>query len=359
MTNSGSPDQSEFHKGLTYPFGRSWAPKQGQIFQVADSVYWFHMPLPFSLKRINLWLLEDGEGWTVVDTGLNTPESREYWESALLQHLGGRPINRVIVTHMHPDHIGLAGWLSYRFNCDLFISRQEILMCRALVSDMGREAPDVAIRFYRSTGLDQKAMEEYRQRFGGFGKFISKLPDSSQRLCDGQIIEINSRYWQVIVGTGHSPEHVCLYCPALKLLISGDQVLPRITPNVSVFPSEPNGDPLSEWLQSCNKIRTLLPDNLLVLPAHEQPFYGLHTRVTQLVEGHERSLVKLYDFLSEPRRAVECFPILFERDIKPGILELAIGETIAHLNCLINRRMATCVKDKSGVSYYQRSENIY
>ena len=338
---------------LTYPYGENWTSDAGDILQIADGVYCLHMPLPFSLARINLWLLEDLDGWTVVDTGMDTPDARAVWERVLTGHLNNKPITRVIVTHMHPDHIGLAGWLTERFDCQLWTSRNEFLMCRALASDTGKPAPDVAIRFYRAAGLDEGALDEYRQRFGGFGQAISPLPASFRRLVDQQTIEINHRYWQVIIGAGHSPEHVCLYCPALKLLISGDQILPRISSNVSVFPTEPQGDPLTEWLQSCTKLRNQLPDNLLVLPSHQEPFYGLHTRATQLIDSHERSLIRLVDFLDIPKCATDCFPVLFRREIKPGILELAIGETLATLNCLITRRLVVCTRSADGVDYYQ------
>ena len=157
-------------------------------------------------------------------------------------------------------------------DCELWMSREEFLMCRALASDTGRETPDVAIRFYRGAGFNEEQIDAYKARFGGFGKAISALPDSFRRLIAGETIQINGRYWQPVVGSGHSPEHMCLYCPALKLLISGDQVLPRITPNVSVFPTEPRGDTLKDWLNSSARIRERLPDDVLVLPASRHRF---------------------------------------------------------------------------------------
>ena len=266
----------------------------------------------------------------------------------------GKPIKRVICTHLHPDHVGLAGWLTERFDCELWMSREEFLMCRAMVADTDRQAPDVAIRFYRAAGYNEEQVESYRKKFGNFGRAIAPLPDSFRRLVDRETITISGRYWQVIVGSGHSPEHVTLYCPALKLLISGDQVLPRITPNVSVFPTEPESDPLKEWLRSSARIREILPDDLLVLPAHEAPFYGLHVRMSQLIETHKRDLKHLFDHLAEPRRAVDCFPALFKRDIGAGSIGLAIGETIAHLNCLLGRHRITRSRDAQGVDWYRQ-----
>ena len=344
----------ELYRGLNYPWSRDANPTPGEPVKIADGVYWARFAMPISLNHINLWLLEDEDGWTVVDTCLNMSSARETWEQLFSGFMQGKPVKRVICTHLHPDHVGLAGWLTERFDCELWMSREEFLMCRAMVADTDRPAPDVAIRFYRAAGYNEEQVEGYRKKFGNFGRAIAPLPDSFRRLVDRETITVGGRYWQVIVGSGHSPEHVTLYCPALKLLISGDQVLPRITPNVSVFPTEPESDPLKEWLRSSARIREILPDDLLVLPAHEAPFYGLHVRMSQLIETHKRDLKHLFDHLAEPRRAVDCFPALFKRDIGAGSMGLAIGETIAHLNCLLGRHRITRSRDAQGVDWYRQ-----
>ncbi|MDX1565808.1 MAG: MBL fold metallo-hydrolase [Phycisphaeraceae bacterium] len=341
-------------KGLTYPWGCNRAPDPGAVQQVAKGVWWLHMPLPFSLDRINLWLLEDDDGWTVVDTGIGDARSRAVWEQLFDGVLGGRPIRRVIATHMHPDHVGLAGWLTEHFACQLWMTRTEFLMCRNLVADTGKPAPQVAVDFYRAAGFDEEMLSRYRERFGAFGRFVENLPGQYQRLQDGDNLSIGGEHWQVVVGTGHSPEHACLYCPAHKLLISGDQVIPRISSNVSLFPTEPDGDPLSDWLTSCQRLRRLVPGDVLVLPAHQEPFYGLHTRLTQLLRSHERALERLFDHLVEPRRALDCFSVLFRRRIDGGDVMLATGETLAHLNCLIARGMISRRRDADGVAWYQQ-----
>jgi len=287
----------EQYRGLSYPFTRSANPAPGKPKKVAEGVYWARFAMPMSLDHINLWLLEDEHGWTVVDTCLNIPSARETWEQLFAGFMQGKPVLRVICTHMHPDHVGLAGWLTERFDCDLWMPREEFLMCRAMKADTGREAPDVAIRFYKAAGYDEEQLDRYRKKFGNFGRAIAPLPDSFRRLVDRETITIGDRYWQVIIGSGHSPEHATLYCPALKVLIAGDQVLPRITPNVSVFPTEPQGDPLNEWLHSSARLREILPDDLLVLPAHETPFYGLHVRLNQIIESHKNALSSLFDYL--------------------------------------------------------------
>ena len=190
-----------------------------------------------------------------------------------------RPLTRVFVTHMHPDHVGMAGWLTRKFGVRLWMTRLEYLSCRVMVSDTGREAPDDAIEFCRRAGWSAAAIEAYRARFGNFGKHIHTLPDSYRRLCDGEELRIGTNTWRVVVGSGHSPEHACLYCPELKVLISGDQILPRISSNVSVHPTEPEANPLQDWLDSCNKLKTVLPSDVLVLPAHNEPFRGAHLRL--------------------------------------------------------------------------------
>lgn len=347
-------DTAENYKGLTYPWGRAFGPEPGEAVQIAEGVYWVRFAMPMSLDHINLWLLEDSDGWTVIDTCLNLPDARATWETLFAGVMGNKPITRVICTHLHPDHVGLAGWLTERFDCDLWMSREEFLMCRAMTADTGRSAPDVAIRFYRAAGYDEEQLNRYREKFGDFGRAIAPLPDCFRRLVDQETITIGGRYWQVIIGSGHSPEHVTLYCPALKLLISGDQVLPRITPNVSVFPTEPEGNPLDEWLYSSARLRQMLPDDLLVLPAHEGPFHGLHVRLSQIIESHKQDLDSLFRHLSQPRRAVDCFPALFNRKIGGGSLGLATGETMAHLNCLLTRRRIARYRDDNGVNWYEQ-----
>lgn len=223
-----------------------------------------------------------------------------------------------------------------------------------LVADTGREAPRDAIRFYQAAGWDSAAIEHYKTRFGGFGKMVYALPDSFRRLSDGDRLMIGGQEWQAVVGRGHSPEHLCLYCPQLRLLISGDQVLPKITSNVSVFPTEPEADPLSDWLESLASIRSRVPDDVLVLPSHNKPFRGLHERLQQLIQGHERSLQILLESLATPKTAVQVFGILFRRPVSGPALDMASGESIAHLNCLIRRGQVVKHLDDAGVAWYRR-----
>ena len=225
---------------LDYPFP---TPAPGSFIEVAPGVRWIRMPLPFTLDHINLWAIDDDDGWTIVDTGVCTDDTSASWR-AVFAAAGNPQVTRVIATHMHPDHVGMAGWLTRRFGCRLWMTRLEYLNCRALVADTGREAPADGIAFYRRAGWSAAAIEEYRARFGRFGRLVHALPDSFRRLVDGEHLRIGRHEWRVIVGRGHSPEHACLHCPSLGLLLSGDQVLPRISSNVSVYPMEPDADPV-------------------------------------------------------------------------------------------------------------------
>ncbi len=324
--------------------------------EVAPGVLWIRMPMPGSLKHINLWALRDGDAWTLVDTGLQNPDTTAAWQRLLSEDLTPGIPKRILATHMHPDHVGMAGWLARRYDVKLWMTRLEYLTCRVLVADTGRPAPIAGERFYRSTGWGDESIEQYRSRFGGFGKAVHALPDDYRRLRDGEVLRIGEHDWQVIVGTGHSPEHACLYCPALSLLISGDQVLPKISSNVSVHPTEPDADPLGDWLASIEKIRAQVPDDVLVLPAHNEPFRGLHARLARLAAGHQRGLERLRERLSEPRRVIDVFGALFARPINGHqLLSLATGEALAHLNYLLARGEITCTPDAQGVDWYQRA----
>jgi glyoxylase-like metal-dependent hydrolase (beta-lactamase superfamily II) len=327
------PDEPYTHKGLTYPFGRR-APEPGELIEIAAGLGWARLPVPGSLKHVNLWLLDDGDGLTVVDTGLDIPPCREGWEALLAGPLAGRPITRILVTHFHPDHLGLAGWLAERFGAPLLMTREEWLFGRMLTSDVRPEPPAEAVCYWRMAGWDEARIEAERAKgWGRFASVVSPVPSSYLRLREGDMLAIGDWRWRIVTGNGHSPDHACLLDEENRILIAGDQILPRITSNVSLILSEPDGDPLGDWLASLAKLRTL-PDDLLVLPSHGEPFAGLHARAEAIRDGHDGRLEALHAHLSEPRRAIDCFSVLFGRKIEDGSYGLATGEALAHLRHL-------------------------
>lgn len=317
-------------KDLRYPLG-DLTPEPGVAHTLADGIGWARLPVPGPLRHVNVWLLDDGDGVAVVDTGLNLPGSRDAWGALLAD----RRLTRVIATHFHPDHIGCAGWLCDSRGVRLWMNRTEWLMARMLTADVRAEPPPEAVAQLVGAGWSEAQLAPMQARgWGNFAKVVSPLPLAHVRMSEGDIIRIGARMWTVVIGSGHSPEHVCLVDKAGGVMIAGDQVLPRITPNVSVSLSEPEADPLGDWLASIEKLRAL-PDTLLVLPGHGEPFYGLHARLDRLAEGHGDSLDRLTALLAQaPRRAVDCFGLLFKRAIDDGLLGLATGEALAHLRRL-------------------------
>lgn len=350
---SRAPQLVRAVNGLRYPFAQP--PAGGALQEVAHGVFWLRMPLPFALNHINLWLLDDGDGWVLVDTGLDTKPTRALWEQILSGPLQGRPLTRILVTHMHPDHVGLAGWLTRRFGAEFCMSRTDYLLCRVLAADTGRSAPPEATAFYRAAGFDDSMLQRYVERFGFFGKMIDKMPQSYTRLKEGDELQIGRRLWRVAMGAGHAPEHVCLSCPELDVFLAGDQILPRISSNVSLFPTEPQANPLQDWLDSCARFRDLLSPDCLILPSHNEPFYGAPQRLTALIENHERALSRLLGVLDTPRAAIEpeIFSILFKRPITRDNFFMATGESLAHLACLVQRGLVAQELDARGVRYYQ------
>ena len=334
-------------------------PETGEVLDIAPGVKWLRLPLPYLLNHINVWLLQDGDGWAIVDTGVCTNTTREVWKQVFERYLDHAPITRLLVTHLHPDHVGCAGWLARKFDIELWMSRDEYLLCRVLVADTGRPAPPEGLRFYSSAGFPAQSMDRYTEFFGAFGRVVSPLPEAYRQLSEGMKLRIGRYQWEVVIGRGHSPEHACLYCADLNILISGDQILPTISSNVSVYPTEPAANPLRNWFESLHKLKNFLPEDVLVLPAHGKPFRGAHARLDQLINEHETGLAALRKLCSEPRRAIDVFPALFKSRISGGNMILATGEAISHLNYLIGQGEVTSETDQQGVRWYRMRNRAY
>ncbi len=333
MTVAPPPGDAYSHKGLTYPLGRR-GPAPGEVIALGEGIGWMRMAVPGALKHINVWLLDDGAEVVAIDAGLAIDQSRADWEAVLAGPLAGRRIGRLSVTHFHPDHAGLAGWLAARFDAPIAMTRSEYLMARLLSADARDRPPPEALRYWRAAGWDEaRIAREEAKGWGRFASVVTPLPHSYRRLQDGDRVPVGGRDWRVVVGSGHSPEHACLLDEAGGVLIAGDQVLPRITSNVSLSLTEPDADPLGDWLASIARLR-ILPADLLVLPSHGDPFTGLHARLDAIERGHLERLDALHAHLSAPRRAVDCFGVLFARAIDDGVYGLATGEALAHLRHL-------------------------
>jgi glyoxylase-like metal-dependent hydrolase (beta-lactamase superfamily II) len=330
-------------------------PETASVIEILPGVNWLRMPLPMSLDHINIWLLDNGDGWAQVDTGMGTPETEQAWLQLIDESLQGKPINRLLVTHMHPDHMGMAGWLVDRFGVPLEMTRDEYLLCRILVADTFQPAPPEAIRFYRGLGFDDAQVANYIAKFGGFGRVVRRLPSCFKRLVEGQRLSIGGREWEVVIGRGHSPEHACLYCAELNVVISGDQILPNISSNISVWPTEPEANALADWLVSCEDLQHRLPEDVLVLPSHGRPFKGAHRRLQSLIRGHEQGLERIMTALDEPRRVIDLLEALFRRNTMVGEhFFMACGECMAHLNYLLGQGQIERYTDDDGAWWHRK-----
>ena len=319
---------------IEYPFGA--IPEPGETHPVAPGILWLRMPLPFRLNHINLWLLEDGDGWTLVDTGMAMGEAREAWLRVFADHLGGRPINRIIVTHFHSDHAGLAGWLTDRFGSQLWMSDLEWRRTRLLAGGANPAWSNDVLSYFHRAGCSEEMVTETHSLWSGYNSRMSPTPDLHTMLNDGMVFDIGGRSWRVLIGRGHAPEHVSLYCAELDVLIAGDQVLPRISPNVSYFPGDGGDNPLGDFLVTTASFRAQLPDTSLVLPSHNEPFYGLHHRLDELASHHDERLDHMADLCGEPLTGYGVSRQSFSPDLDGLQASLALTETMAHLNHLIS-----------------------
>jgi glyoxylase-like metal-dependent hydrolase (beta-lactamase superfamily II) len=307
-------------------------PPNGGATEVAPGVFWVRMRLPFALDHVNLWLLEDGDRWTLVDTGHGDDATRAAWEALAPSLLRGRPIRRVIATHHHPDHVGLSGWMAKRWGAELWCTRTEWLMARALSLRPLGETRVATRAYYWRAGVPKAGLAPLVDCVRSYPDAVS-APPRFRRIADGQELVVGQTRWRVVVGGGHAPEHACLHAPERGLLLSGDQVLPHISPNVSVWPSEPEEDPLADFLRSLEALRTL-PADTLVLPAHGRPFAGLRERCEALAGHHRERLDAVLAACARPRTVFDVVGVLFDRALDPHQTTFAVGEALAHLNHL-------------------------
>ena len=318
-------------ESIAYPIAQQPAP--GEAPEIVPGVRWLRMPLPFELNHINLWLLEEEDGWTIVDTGLNLDDIKRSWEAVLAAHCRAKPVKRIIVTHCHPDHLGLARWLGEKTGAGTWITQGELLNAYAWFHQLPNYDVEGMVGFFRRHGLDAERTALLEGRGPTYRGRVDGLPVEYRRLMEGELLRIGGNDWRVIVGYGHSPEHASLHCAELGVLISGDMLLPRISTNVSAMSSTPDGDPLGWFLDSIERL-TELPEDTLVLPSHGKPFRGIHARAAQLAAHHEERFAALLAVLDAPKSACELIPTLFSRALDAHQTLFAMGEAIAHLNYL-------------------------
>ena len=339
---------------LDYPFADT-LPAAGAVQEVAPGVLWMRLPLPFALDHINLWLLRDGEGWSVVDCGVALDASKAAWDAVLAGPLAGQRLQRVIATHCHPDHVGLADWLCQRFGVSLWMTAGEYAFARMMSAGLpGVDGPSAVPHFERHGLADPDMLDKMRSRKNYYPSLVPSVPTHYVRLQDGQQLEAAGSAWQVITGFGHSPEHAALYNRQLNVLISGDMVLPRISTNMSVFAVEPEANPLQQYLDSLQRFASL-PADVLVLPSHGRPFRGLHTRLRQLQEHHQARLDEVVAACDgQWMAAADIVPLMFRRPLDAHQLSFALGEALAHLHKLWRDGNVLRAIDNSGIIRFRK-----
>jgi len=337
-------------------FPHAKPPAAGEKIEVAAGVFWLRMPLPFQLDHINLWLLRDAGGWTIVDTGFATDGVRAVWRE-VLAGLDG-PVRRLIVTHFHPDHLGLATWLVNETGAELWMTSGEFLTAHAVWNEFGGHGARFMVDQFRQHGLDGERLARFEKRGSGYRMAVPGLPDYYHRLKAGDAVAVDGRKWQVLIGHGHSPEHMALYCAELGVLISGDMLLPKISTNISVFAATPEADSLGWFLESLDELAREIPERTLVLPSHGLPFTGAQARVEELRAHHEDRLRALEEACENvPKSAAGLLDILFQRALDTHQTMFGMGEAIAHLNYLRRAGRLSCTTDTDGVIRFLRFQH--
>lgn len=329
------------------------APAPGESVEIAPDIIWLRLPLPFVLNHVNCWLLDDGAGWTIVDTGADRPETRAIWEDVIANRLGGKPVTKVVCTHGHPDHIGLAGWLCETLDVRLHMTLAEWLAPQVWRAQGLEPMREEEKRVFRRNGISETALAKMIESRELTPFRNQPLPMRLVRLRDQRTIDMGGRSWTTLVNGGHAEEHASFFAADERILIAGDQILSKISPVVGVFTSQPWGDPLGDYLTSLKRMATL-PAQTLVLPSHGLPFHGLHTRIAQLEAHHEKRLAALHEFMDTPQTGVELAKQLFSDAVARGQLFMAMAETLAHANHLVERGQAERIETDAAVRYVRR-----
>lgn len=340
---------------MRYPWDTPPAP--GEAIEVADGVLWMRLPLPMKLDHVNVYALDEGDSWTVIDTGFASKKSRGIWEQLMAGPLGGKPVSRVVVTHHHPDHMGLAGWFQSEHGAELVTTRTAWLFSRMLTLDVQESWPEETLDYYRSAGMAPEILaKRMADRPFNFSDMVYPMPLGFRRIKQGDVFRMGGRDWDVHMGNGHAPEHATFWSRDDNLVITGDQILSSISPNIGVYATEPLADPLAEWLEACERLAPLAREDHLALGGHKLPFTGLPIRMRQLIDNHHGALKRLLNHLDTPKPASECFAPLFKRTIGEGEYGLALVEAVAHVNHLYHIGEVARTRREDGAWLYQRKD---
>lgn len=313
----------------------STPPQDGVPVEIWPGILWLRLPLPYRLNHVNVYLVDDGDGWALIDTGLGDSRTEQAWDH-LFSTVLDRPITRVIATHYHPDHVGMAGWITHRFGIPLYMSQTEYLMTLNVHLDPGALEAEHYVNFYLDHGLGPEETRRIVTRGHSYLRIVRPLPLTFRRLNDGDELRIGRRNFNVLTGGGHAPEQVFFHCRAEKLFISADQVLNRISPNVSVSPIDPDGNPLGLYLRSLDEIAASIPGDVLVLPGHDMPFHNLHGRIGELIAHHEIRCKLIVEACRKgPKSAAELVPAIFKGQFGPHEMGFAFSEVLSHVNYLL------------------------
>tara|TARA_R110002049_G_scaffold77947_4_gene199034 strand:+ start:656 stop:1699 length:1044 start_codon:yes stop_codon:yes gene_type:complete len=324
------------HPELSFPFPEM--PAFGEVVEVADGIIWLRIPLPYRLDHVNIYLIRDHGGWAVIDTGIRTDEAIAAWDAYFAGPLKGFTITKVIVTHHHPDHIGLAGRMCDRFDAPLLTTYSAYMGSKVISLGANERQTRSNFDFYTSHGMSSEVAGVVAIQGNEYLRRVGELPGSFLRLLMPDFLEIGERSFRVLTGDGHAHEQLLLYCEADKLLFAADQVIEKISPNISVFADERNGDPLGHFLRSLRFLSAEIPPDVLVLPGHRLPFYGLQARCAELEAHHEERCDRVRAACTKaPMTVAELVPILFPRELDPHQMSFAFTETLAHVNRLVRR----------------------
>ncbi|MGB7102769.1 MAG: MBL fold metallo-hydrolase [Xanthobacteraceae bacterium] len=313
-------------------------PASGSAIEIAPGILWARLALPFLLDHVNIYFIDDGDGWAVIDTGLGDEATKLAWPRLLDGPLRKRPLTRIIATHFHPDHVGAAGFLLKQFDVPLYMAATEYLQSLNIHLDPGALEAAHYRRFYTEHGLDETTTQRVVTSGHAYLKLTSGLPPTYHRVVGGDTLRIGNREFEVLTGAGHSPEEIMMFSRAEKLFFAADQVLAKISPNVSVIAVDPEGDPLGYYLRSLNALRGDIPEDVLVLPGHNLPFYGLHTRVAELLDHHQGRCDRILQACrAAPKSAAELVPSVFTRRLDPHQMGFAFSEVLAHVNYMLRQ----------------------